>query len=96
MPKLRRARMVSVGHDSARFEDVILDFTDHNERCNMTRNYGQITFIEMGIGPDERFERQARELANSSTSGSRAAMERRREILIRPTSRPKYRTSKVN
>ena len=32
MPKLRRVRMVSVGHDSARFEDVVLDFTDHNER----------------------------------------------------------------
>jgi len=38
----------------------------YEELCNMTRNYGQITFIEMGIGPDERFERQARELAKSN------------------------------
>ena len=32
MPKLRRIRLVSVGHDSARFEDVTLDLTDHQER----------------------------------------------------------------
>ncbi len=32
MPKLRRVRMVSIGHDSARFEDVVLDFTDHQDR----------------------------------------------------------------
>ena len=25
----------------------------------MTRNYGQVTFIEMGIEPDDRFERRA-------------------------------------
>jgi len=32
MPKLRRVRMVSIGHDSARFEDVVLDLTDHDGR----------------------------------------------------------------
>jgi len=30
---------------------------------DMTRNYSGVTFIEMGVGPDEQFERQAREEA---------------------------------
>jgi uncharacterized protein DUF1638 len=29
----------------------------------MTRNYSQMTYIEMGVEPDDRFERQARDLA---------------------------------
>lgn len=32
MPKLRRVRLVSIGHESARFEDVVLDFTDRSGR----------------------------------------------------------------
>lgn len=32
MPKLRRMRLVSIGHESARFEDVLLDFTDRSDR----------------------------------------------------------------
>ena len=32
MPKLRRIRLVSIGHDSARFEDVVLDFTDRDDK----------------------------------------------------------------
>ncbi|MCA9037905.1 MAG: hypothetical protein KDA91_22410, partial [Planctomycetaceae bacterium] len=32
MPKLRRLRLVSIGHESARFEDVTLDFTDRSGR----------------------------------------------------------------
>lgn len=31
--------------------------------CNTTRNYSQFTFIEMGIEPDDRFERQTRQEA---------------------------------
>jgi hypothetical protein len=40
------------GEDNARFL--------YDQLCNMTRNYGKITFIEMGIEPDDRFEQQAR------------------------------------
>ena len=41
------------GEDNAKFL--------HDELANMARNYAQITFIEMGIEPDGRFERLARE-----------------------------------
>ncbi len=44
------------GEDNARFL--------HEELTNMTRNYSQITYIEMGIEPDGRFERLAREQAD--------------------------------
>ena len=40
------------GEDNARFL--------HDQLCDMTRNYKQITFIEMGVEPDGRFEQQAR------------------------------------
>lgn len=39
------------GEDNAKFL--------YEELCNMTRNYGQITFIETGVEPDERFAEQA-------------------------------------
>ena len=32
MPKLRRMRLCGIGHDSARFDDVTLDFTDRQGR----------------------------------------------------------------
>ncbi len=35
----------------------------HEQLCQMTRNYSRLTFIEMGIEPDDRFERHAREEA---------------------------------
>lgn len=41
------------GEDNARFL--------HEELANMARNYARIAFIDMGIEPDGRFERQARE-----------------------------------
>ena len=31
----------------------------YDRLCNMTRNYGKIAFIQMGVEPDDRFERQA-------------------------------------
>jgi len=37
----------------------------YEELSNMTRNYGQLTYIEMGIEPDDRFERHARKLAKT-------------------------------
>jgi hypothetical protein len=40
------------GEDNARFL--------YDQLCNMTRNYSRITYIEMGIEPDDRFECQAR------------------------------------
>ena len=35
----------------------------YSELCDMTKNYTQFTFIEMGVGPDESFERQVRQKA---------------------------------
>ena len=43
------------GEDNAKFL--------YEELCNMTRNYSGMTFIAMGIEPDDRFERQARQQA---------------------------------
>lgn len=43
------------GEDNAKFL--------YDQLCNMTRNYSGIALIEMGIEPDDRFERQAREEA---------------------------------
>ena len=43
------------GEDNAKFL--------YEQLCNMTRNYTGMTFIEMGIEPDDRFERQARQQA---------------------------------
>lgn len=43
------------GEDNARFL--------YEELCNMTRNYWALAYIEMGIEPDDRFERQTRQLA---------------------------------
>lgn len=45
------------GEDNARFL--------HEQLCNMTRNYSGMTYIEMGVEPDDRFERCAREEAAS-------------------------------
>jgi hypothetical protein len=43
------------GEDNARFL--------YGELGNQTRNYGQMTYIEMGVEPDDRFERASREEA---------------------------------
>ena len=43
------------GEDNARFL--------YEQLREMTHNYAKITFIEMGIEPDDRFEREAREKA---------------------------------
>lgn len=36
----------------------------YRELCDTTRNYRQMTLIEMGVEPDDRFERKAREEAD--------------------------------
>ncbi len=43
------------GEDNAKFL--------YEQLSDMTRNYRQITFIEMGLEPDDSFERSSRELA---------------------------------
>lgn len=51
------------------YEELVAKYGEDNagflyeQLCNMTRNYGAITFLEMGIEPDDRFERRAREQA---------------------------------
>jgi hypothetical protein len=50
----------------AGFEDLSRRFGEENARYilhEMTAHYRQITFIEMGVEPDARFENQAREQA---------------------------------
>lgn len=44
------------GEDNAKFL--------YEQLGNMTRNYGQFTYIEMGLEPDGRFERTARQQAD--------------------------------
>jgi len=54
---------------SWKYEDLVVRYGEdnakflHDQLGNMTRNYGKLTFIEMGIEPDDRFERHTRELA---------------------------------
>ncbi len=62
----------SIAHKSGMtqtYEELVARYGEDNakflyeELCNMTRNYTGIAYIEMGIEPDDRFERQAREQA---------------------------------
>ncbi|MFV1996124.1 MAG: DUF1638 domain-containing protein, partial [Verrucomicrobiales bacterium] len=54
----------------ASYEELVEKYGEDNARylyeelCEHTRNYGRFTFIEMGIEPDDRFERQTREEAD--------------------------------
>jgi hypothetical protein len=51
------------------YEDLVARYGEDNakylwsELGDLRKNYSQFTYIEMGVGPDERFERQAREEA---------------------------------
>ncbi len=51
------------------YEELVAKYGEDNAKflyeqlCDMTRNYSGLTFIEMGIEPDDRFERQARQQA---------------------------------
>jgi hypothetical protein len=51
------------------YEDLAARYGEENAKflyeqlCNMTRNYSGLAFIEMGIEPDDRFERRARQQA---------------------------------
>ena len=53
------------------YEELVAKYGEDNARflydqlCDMTRNYSQYTFIRMGIEPDDRFERHARDEASA-------------------------------
>lgn len=62
----------SIQHQSGMtqtYEELVAKYGEDNAKflyeqlCDMTRNYTGLAFIEMGIEPDDRFERQAREEA---------------------------------
>ena len=51
------------------FDELVEQYGEDNaeflwdELCNTEKNYSQITFIEMGVEPDDRFEKIAKEEA---------------------------------
>ncbi|MGO8745785.1 MAG: DUF1638 domain-containing protein [Thermoguttaceae bacterium] len=62
----------SIAHKSGMtqtYEDLVAKYGEDNAKylyeqlCEMTRNYSGAAFIEMGVEPDDRFERRAREQA---------------------------------
>ncbi|HOJ73282.1 MAG TPA: DUF1638 domain-containing protein [Phycisphaerae bacterium] len=65
-------RQLSVSHQlgmDQTYEELVAKYGEDNAQylwdtlCNTLRNYKQLTFIEMGIEPDDRFERQTRDEA---------------------------------
>lgn len=65
-------RQLSVTHQTGMdrgYEELVSKYGEDNAKylydqlCNYVKNYGQFTFIEMGIEPDESFERSVREEA---------------------------------
>jgi hypothetical protein len=69
---LEQYREDSISHKSGMiqtYDELVAKYGEDNAKflydqlCNMTRNYTGLTYIEMGIEPDDRFERQAREQA---------------------------------
>ena len=75
---LTQYRQDSIQHQAGMtqtYEELVAKYGEDNAKflyeqlCNMTRNYSGMAFIEMGIEPDDRFERQAR------AAGGRAGLE---------------------
>jgi hypothetical protein len=69
---LEQYREDSIAHKSGMiqsYDELVAKYGEDNAKflydqlCNMTRNYSGLTFIEMGVEPDDRFERQARQQA---------------------------------
>jgi hypothetical protein len=65
-------RQLSIGHTHGMdmtYEELVARYGEdnahylHETLCNPAKNYRQITFIEMGIEPDDRFEREAAQRA---------------------------------
>jgi hypothetical protein len=51
------------------YEELVAKYGEDNarylqEQLGLTRNYSRLTYIEMGVEPDDRFERHTRELAD--------------------------------
>jgi hypothetical protein len=59
--QLSLRNQVGIGYT---YEELLEKYGEENAKflfdqlCNFTRNYGQFTYIEMGIEPDESFERE--------------------------------------
>ena len=69
---LNQYHQASIQHQAGMtqsYEELVAKYGEDNARflydqlCDMTRNYSGMTFIEMGIEPDDRFERQAQQQA---------------------------------
>jgi hypothetical protein len=65
-------RQLSVQHESGMdwsYEELVAKYGEDNAKFlyeqlgDRTRNYRQLTFIEMGVEPDDRFERRSRDTA---------------------------------
>ena len=65
-------RQLSIGQKmglTLSYDELVAKYGEDNAKylydqlCDMTRNYTQFTFIEMGVEPDESFERRTREEA---------------------------------
>ena len=63
---------ISIGHRSGMdmsFEELVAKYGEDNAKylydqlCNITRNYTQFTYIEMGVEPGDIFEKRVREEA---------------------------------
>ncbi len=61
---------LSIAHQmgmDASYEELVAKYGEDNakylfeELCNTVKNYSQMTFIEMGVEPDDSFERRTRE-----------------------------------
>jgi len=66
-----RPDMVQYRGMSQTYEELVAKYGEDNAQflyqqlCDTTKNYGQFTFIRMGIEPDDRFEQQAQAQADS-------------------------------
>ncbi len=69
---LNQYHQESIAHQAGMtqsYEELVAKYGEDNARflyeqlCDMTRNYSGMTFIEMGIEPDDRFERRAQQQA---------------------------------
>jgi hypothetical protein len=60
------ASQLSFGQPGLQYEDLVEKYGEEDAQYlwrELAHNYRQYTFIEMGIEPDDRFERETRELA---------------------------------
>ncbi len=65
-------KQLSIGHTSGMdrtYAELVAQYGEDNAQylyetlCNTEKNYRQITFIEMGVEPDDRFERESQQQA---------------------------------